>query len=183
VVRSALTVGVATAALAVLGASAGAIASSQGHSQVADCERGPVMIGSGPANWRHESLAAGPLGVWRHPLAQMSETRSGQLIAKMPVLVEGHREVRLTVPPRERRRVFLYFGRYRDAAGHPTTTIGRAPGFGEVTFAPCADRPRTIWPGGIRVSGRRSVRLLVSVEGRSGAIPLRLGRPRVYRGS
>jgi hypothetical protein len=98
------------------------------------------------------------------------------------VLVEGHSEVRLSVPRRERRRVFLYFGRFEDAAGHQTTAIAGAPGFGEVAFEPCADRPRTIWPGGIRVRGRRPVRLLVEVDGRAGAIPLRLGRPRVYRG-
>jgi hypothetical protein len=112
----------------------------------------------------------------------MSETRNGQLINKMPVLVEGGKPVLLSVPPRDSDRVFLYYGRLRDREGRPTTTIGRARGFSEVRFEPCADKPRTVWPGGIRVRGRRAVRLLVSVEGRAAAIPLRLGRPRPYGG-
>lgn len=139
-----------------------------------------MTAGSGTPDWRRKSLVAGPLGVFRHPLAKMSETDNGQLIAKMPLLVEGQTPVTLSVPPGQRHRVFLYYGRLRDRSGNPTTQIGRARGFSEVLFEPCADRPRTVWPGGIRVKGRRSVRLVVGVEGRPDAIPLRLGRPKPW---
>jgi hypothetical protein len=148
--------------------------------QVADCQRGPVTAGSGSPDWRRKSLVAGPLGVFRHPLDQMSDTNNDQLIAKMPVLVEGDTPVTLRVPPGERHRVFLYYGRIVDRSGNPTTQIGRARGFTEVVFEPCTYKPRTVWPGGIRVRGRRPVRLVVSVEGRRNAIPLRLGRPKPY---
>jgi hypothetical protein len=42
------------------------------ETQVASCDPGPVMIGSGKVGWRQESLAAGPLGIGRHPLGDMT---------------------------------------------------------------------------------------------------------------
>ncbi len=170
------------APLAALVLLIGASQASAAGTQVASCEQGPVTDGPGPANWRQKSIAAGPLGVFRHPLGQMSETQSGQLIAKMPVLVAGNASVALSVPPGRKHRVFLYYGRLRDRNGNPTTAIGRAPGFSEVVFEPCADRARTAWPGGIRVIGRKRVWLTVKVEGRPDPIPLPLGKPTPYRG-
>ncbi|MFN8162603.1 MAG: hypothetical protein U0R26_02010 [Solirubrobacterales bacterium] len=142
-----------------------------------------VFIGHGTAGWRSESAVAGPVGVRRHPLSTMSRTRNGQLLAKMPLLVEGHAPVTVSVPPRLRNRVFLYYGRILDREGHPTTSFNGARGYAETVFKPCEDRPRTIWPGGIRVKGRGPVHLLVAVAGRTGSIPLHLGRPRVHRPS
>jgi hypothetical protein len=147
--------------------------------QVASCERGPVTIGSGSPDWRRTSLAAGPVGVARHPLSRMTRTRNGQLISKMPLLVEGYDPVRVVVPRAERRRVFLYYGRFRGRDGRPTTLISAAPGFSAVTFEPCADRPRTVWLGGIRLKGRRAVHLTVLLDGGRRSIRLRLGRPAV----
>lgn len=168
------------AAAIVLALTAAAAGAAPSRSQVADCEHGPVTIGSGPPNWRHKSTAAGPLGVFRHALDQMFETGNGQLTAKMPVIVEGTAVVTLAVPAGQRDRVFLYYGRFLDRDGNPTTQIGRSPGFSEVTFEPCDDKPRTAWPGGIRVKGRAPVTLTVRVEGRDQPLPLRLGRPRLY---
>ncbi|MEX2108819.1 MAG: hypothetical protein WD827_08030 [Solirubrobacterales bacterium] len=111
----------------------------------------------------------------------MSETNSGHLIAKMPVITKGSDLVTLSVPPRQRQRVFLYYGRFEDRNGNPTGIIGRAHGFSEVTFEPCTDRPRTAWPGGIRVKGRKPVRLTVRVEGDPDPKPLPLGRPTPYQ--
>jgi len=121
-------------------------------------------------------VTAGPLSVFRRPLSQMQETNNGQLIAKMPVLTARGAPVTLSVPTRLRHRIFLYYGRMQDRNGNPTTQIGRSLGFSEVVFEPCGDRPRTAWPGGIRVKGRRPVRLLVQVEGEE-PILLPLGRP------
>jgi hypothetical protein len=150
------------------------------RTQVADCERGPITDGSGPPDWRQKSVVAGPLGVFRRPLSHMSKTSSGQLIAKMPVITAGSTPVTLSVPPRQRHRVFLYYGRLLDRNGNPTTLIGRSRGFSEVVFEPCDYKPRTAWPGGIRVIGRKAVRLIVRVEGNPEPIPLPLGRPKVY---
>jgi hypothetical protein len=39
----------------------------------------------------------------------------------MGLLVAGHAAVKVSVPPALRKRVFLYYGRYLDRDGHPTT--------------------------------------------------------------
>jgi hypothetical protein len=82
------------AALAVLALGPG----STSASNVAPCDK--AIIGHGSADWRSESIVAGPVGVRRHPLQQMSETGNGQLTSKMPVLVEGHTPVTVSIPPR-----------------------------------------------------------------------------------
>jgi hypothetical protein len=147
--------------------------------QEASCERGPVMAGSGSPDWRRTSLDAGPIGVLEHPLSHMTRTRNGQLVAKMPALVEGHAPVTLSVPQRLRRRVFIYYGFHEGPDGHRSTGLD-GPGFSEVVFQPCSDRPRTVWPGGIRVRGTGPVRLLVEAGG-SPPLPLALGKPRARR--
>ena len=100
----------------------------------------------------------------------------------MPLLVEGREPetVTVSVPLGLRNRVFLYYGRILGRDGQPASTFTEARGYGEVEFQLCGNKPRTIWPGGIRVRGRAPVRLLVTVEGLPDAIPLRLGRPQVY---
>jgi hypothetical protein len=161
-------------ALAALTLGGGAPADSN----VAPCDK--AIIGHGPADWRSESVVAGPVGVRRHPLNAMSPTRNG-FVAKMPVLIEGRapETVTVSVPPALRGRVFLYYGRILGRDGQPTTTFSAARGYSETEFQLCDDKPRTIWPGGIRVKGDKPVRLVVSVEGEA-PVPLRLGRPKAY---
>jgi hypothetical protein len=141
-----------------------------GSSGVAPCDK--AMIGHGSADWRSEAVVAGPVGVRRHPLRAMSRTRNG-LVTKMPLLVEGRapQTVTVSVPPGLQQRVFLYYGSSSSFAGER--------GFGEIEFQSCDNKPRTVWPGGIRVKGEEPVRLLVSAEGQP-AVPLRLGRPKAY---
>jgi hypothetical protein len=164
------------AALALAAGAAGAIPSSN----VAACDQ--AIIGHGSPNWRSESVVAGPVGVRRPPLRRMSQSPQG-LTTKMPILVEGRapETVTVSVPPALRKRAFLYYGRVIGRDGKPTTLFTEARGYSEVEFELCADKPRTIWPGGIRVKGRAPVHLLVEVEGRQ-PIRLPLGRPRLYRG-
>jgi hypothetical protein len=156
-----------------------AIAGSTANSNVAPCEK--AIIGHGSANWRNESVVAGPVGVRRHPLNAMSQTRNGY-VTKMPLLVESRapETVTVSVPPGLRDRVFLYYGRILGRDGQPTTSFAEARGYSETEFQPCDDKPRTIWPGGIRVKGDKPVHLLVSAEGRPTA-SLRLGRPEAYK--
>src|SRR5262245_43612778 len=85
-------------------------ANSTAEANVAPCDK--VIIGHGSADWRSESVVAGPVGVRRHPLSAMSRTHNG-LVTKMPVLIEGREPETVTigVPPGLRGRVFLYYGR------------------------------------------------------------------------
>jgi hypothetical protein len=156
-----------------------AIAGSTTDSNVAPCDK--ATIGHGPADWRDESVVAGPIGVRRQPLNAMSPTRNG-FVTKMPLLIEGRapETVTISVPPGLRNRVFLYYGRILGRNGQPTTTFSEAHGYGETEFQLCGNKPRTIWPGGIRVKGDKPVHLLVSSEGRPTA-SLPLGRPEAYK--
>jgi hypothetical protein len=156
-----------------------AIAGSTADSNVAPCDK--AIIGHGPADWRNESVVAGPVGVRRQPLNAMSPTRNG-FVTKMPLLIEGRapETVTISVPPGLRNRVFLYYGRILGRDGQPTTTFSEARGYGETEFQLCGNKPRTIWPGGIRVVGDKPVHLLVSAEGQPTA-SLRLGRPEAYK--
>jgi hypothetical protein len=167
--RRKLALGLVAVALCAPIAAAGATGSD---STVATCER--AIIGHGSADWRSESVIAGPAGVRRPPLRQMSQSPKG-LVAKMPILIEGREPERVTVsvPPSLRGRVFLYYGK--------PTTFAHDPGFAEVEFQLCGNKPRTVWPGGIRVKGTSPVRLNVFTEERPEPFVLRLGKPQIYQ--
>lgn len=153
--------------------------------QVASCDPGPVMIGSGKPGWRTESVAAGPLGIRRQPLRDMTPYRKqapGELVTKAPILIEGHDTVRLSVPPRLTHRVWLYYGFHKGQDGRRSTSFYDSPGSSAIEFQPCADKPRTVWPGGIRVKGRKPVHLNVTAAGQADPVLLKLGRPTVYTG-
>jgi hypothetical protein len=151
------------------------------EANVAPCEK--AIIGHGSADWRSESVVAGPVGVRRQPLEDMSLAR-GWYTTKLPLLVEGREPetVTVSVPPRLRDRVFLIYGNVRDRDGNPAFSFRNTRGYGETEFQLCGNKPRTIWPGGIKVKGEKPVRLLVSTEGEA-PIPLRLGRPQAYNAS
>jgi hypothetical protein len=145
---------------------------------IADCDQ--TMDGPGLPYWRQISDIAGPLGFPDNALQRMSRTGNGQMVAKAPILIEGHAVVTVSVPARLRHRVFLYYGRILDRNGNLTTSFTEASGYSTTEFQPCTAKPRTVWPGGVRVRGRAPVRLLVRVQGQSASIPLHLGRPKVY---
>jgi hypothetical protein len=170
---------VALGASAAVALVAGAAAAAPAESNVAPCEK--AIIGHGPADWRSESLVAGPVGVRRHPLKDMSLAR-GWYTTKMPLLVEGREPetVTVSVPPRLRHRVFLFYGEVLDRDGNPTSSFRNTRGYGETEFQLCGNKPRTIWPGGIKIKGGKPVQLLVSAEGRP-PLALPLGRPQPYQ--
>lgn len=155
-----------------LAAIAATLALATPASTVSPCQK--AMIGRGEADWRSESVVAGPVGVRRQPLGMMSQTKRG-LVTKMPILVEGREPetVTVSVPEDLRGRVFLYFG------GASSFTGDR--GYSEVEFQLCGNKPRTIWPGGIRVKGKAPVRLEVATEDRAEPFMLKLGRPKPYQ--
>lgn len=160
-------VGIGALALA-LGAGAGAAGANQ-----ARCEH--AVQGTGPVDWKERSKRAGPVAVFRGALGQMERSRQG-LLAKMPLLVSGREPVTVSVPPRLRGRVFLYYGEMRDRDGRPTTSFTNNAGHATTRFEPCPGRARTPFPGGIRVRGRQPVRLTIATE--AGAdFTLQLGKP------
>ena len=168
-------------AIALLAVVPAAAAPTESH--VASCDPGPVMAGSGKAAWRQESLSVGPLGIRRRPLRDMTPLTPRQpnvMVTKAPILIEGHKPVTLSVPPRLAHRVFLYYGFHKGPDGKRSTSFNGYPGSSSIEFQPCTDKPRTIWPGGIRVKGRKPVQLKVTAGGRTESLPL--GRPELYSG-
>jgi hypothetical protein len=107
------------------------------------------------------------------PLRRMQQTKKG-LVAKMPLLVEGREPetVTVSVPPALRGRVFLYYG--------APSTFTQDRGFAAIEFQPCGNKPRTVWPGGIRIKGTAPVRLNVFAEDRAEPDVLKLGRPQAF---
>lgn len=144
---------------------------------VAPCSK--AIIGSGKPGWRSESVVAGPVGAPKGALRQAWRAPNGFLYAKMGLLIEGKDPVTISVPPALRKRVFLYYGRIIGRDGQVTTSFFDARGYGETEFRPCSDKPRTAWPGGLRIRGDAPVHLLIHA-GDAAPVPLRLGRPRAY---
>lgn len=169
--KTAALAGIVIAAVVVLALEPASGASADKN--VAGCDN--VFVGHGKAGWRGESSVAGPVGVRRWPPRQMSAMKNGDLVTESPLLVEGHEAVTVKVPEALRERVFLYYGSGSD---QKTISFAGSSGFSEIEFHPCEDRPRTIWPGGIRVRGTGSVHLVVETEGKQSV--LKLGRPKRY---
>lgn len=168
--RTAALTGIVIAAVIVLALEPASGASTDKN--VASCADN-VLIGHGKASWRSESSSAGPVGLPKWPLRQMSAMKNGDLVTKAGLLVEGTAPVLVKVPESLRERVFLYYGR---GPNHHPVSFAESNGFSEVEFQPCEDRPRTIWPGGLRVKGKGSVHLAVEAEGKMTV--LKLGQPR-----
>jgi hypothetical protein len=181
VLKKGLIVGAAAIVAIVLAIGGASEPVEAPEANVAACVPSETITGPGPADWRRASITAGPVAVTRGPLRKMVEAKSGQLYAKMGLLVAGHQYVVLSVPAALRERVFLYYGRILDNHRRRTTSFFGARGYAEIEFRPCRDRPRTVWPGGIRVIGHTPVNLLVTIEGHSTSVPLSLGKPVVYR--
>jgi hypothetical protein len=116
-----------------------------------NCKTFP-FIGSGDRDWRKDSTTFGPLGMLVTDYAQGNREDDELLHTKIPVLVEGHRRVVLTVPEDERDRVGIIVLK-------PRTPVS------ELTLDPCGDRPRTIWAAGVATRDHAPVTLDVAVDG------------------
>ncbi|HVW46748.1 MAG TPA: hypothetical protein VHA76_06830 [Solirubrobacterales bacterium] len=171
--RTAALTGIVIAAVVVLALEPASGASTEKN--VATCADN-VLIGHGKPGRRSESSSAGPVGMPRWPLRQMSAMKNGDLVTKAGILVEGDVPVMVKVPEELRERVFLYYGR---GPSHRSVSFADSNGFSEVEFHPCEGRPQTIWPGGLRIRGEGSVHLVVEAEGKTSV--LKLGQPRVAR--
>ncbi len=144
-------------------------AGREGRSTVVGCEA--VTIGAGQPDWRRMSTVAGPFGLFGagRDFAKAARIAPGTLETKIPAILEGHQRVVLNVPREEQGEVGLLWG--------PTALRGGQQrvddGFEQITFVPCAYKPRTVWPGGLLLASRKRISLLVSVAGHTHS--LRIG--------
>lgn len=138
--------------------------------KVVGCEDGTAS-GSGPADWRENSIPADVVGIRTRPLSRMTQESRSTYTAKMPVLVEGHHKAGISVVPSHLGRVELIYGRDKG-------NLAEDKGYDAIQFRPCEDQDRTVWEGGIRVTGRKAVRLRVHVEGED-QFTISLGHPKV----
>jgi hypothetical protein len=176
VLRTAALTSIVIAAVVVLALDPASGAGTEAN--LADCSQ--ATIGRGRPTWRSESVVAGPVGVNGEAMKMMSRLHDGDLVNKMPLLVEGEGPVTVSVPRVLRERVFLYYGRLEGRDGKPTHSFAESPGTSETKFEPCAGKPRTVWGGGLRVKGTAPVRLLVYAGNGANPVLLHLARPQVY---
>jgi pimeloyl-ACP methyl ester carboxylesterase len=127
---------------------------------VARCDK--AIIGPGRPNWRKRSIVAGRFGLARGDFGT-AQVVNGILVAKRMALVAGREKVVLRVPAAERSRVRLNYGLLRNL-----DSFGDGPV--QITFAPCPDKPRTVWPGGLMLQDRRPVKLEVVGGGKTTVI-------------
>jgi pimeloyl-ACP methyl ester carboxylesterase len=119
-----------------------------------------TFIGSGRPNWRTYSAVAGPFGLSGAGRDfATAQPVGGVLETKMPAIVEGTGPVIVRVPEAERGQVGLIYGRF-----HRVHTVGEAAQ--QVIFKPCADKPRTVWPGVLALASRHRITLEVVVGGK-----------------
>jgi pimeloyl-ACP methyl ester carboxylesterase len=147
------------------------VAQTAGPAVTAPC--GKAIIGAGPPDWRKVAVGmAGRFGIGSKKalpggLAHAAGGRVGEVFpVQLQALVEGHEKVVLRVPASQRSRVGLIYGPTNGAR-----TLAEAAR--QVTFKPCPDKPRTVWPGGLALVKRGPVTLDV-VAGNS-VKRLRLG--------
>ena len=139
---------------------------------VAECHS--AILGNADARWRQRSTVIGNLGFYGPArdfrLAHRSG-KGGDLITKMPVIIEGNSGATVWVPRGERDRVALLFGAI------PTGDLYRIEdGHAKVRFKPCTDRERTGWVGGLVLHDRRPIALKVRLVGANQTHTVVLGR-------
>jgi pimeloyl-ACP methyl ester carboxylesterase len=124
---------------------------------VARCQQS--IIGSGRPGYRKRSSVAGPLALFGTGRDLSKAQKIGTaFVTKIPLILEGHEQVVLRVPSDERGKVGLIYGPINIARA-----VGQAAN--QVTFKPCRDKPRTVWPGGLALAERKPITLEVVTGG------------------
>lgn len=143
-------------------------------SEVAACEDSmPVTVRAGDEPGR-KFVQAGRFGLLQDADGFAKTQAAGQvldpafdelLIAMVPATVVSGGPVTLSVPAADRDDVGLLYGSLR-GYGQPLASV---------TFEPCPGRGGTSWPGGIALSDRDPVTLLVKSAGSNRLWNLRVG--------
>ena len=133
---------------------------------VADCESVRIA-GPGDPNWRKRSTAVGSFGLYGAGRDLSNADKVGSAyVTKVPAIVEGRRAVTLRVPASEKDEIGLIYGSI-----HFVRAVDQAAT--QVTFKPCADKPRTVWPGGLALADRKPITLEVVAGGMVETLRLR----------
>lgn len=100
--------------------------------------------------WREKATAVGPFGLYGSDRGFDNAWRAadGDLITKIPAIVEGQIPVTVRVSQDQPNRVLLHYGDHRPSEA--------------LTFKPC-DQVRTSWPGGLVLETRQPATLEVQV--------------------
>lgn len=122
---------------------------------------GDAIIGSGKPDYRRHSTSTGSFSLFGGGRDFANATRTGKVfVTKIPAVVAGHVTVRVSVDPR---KAGLLYG--------PVHTARRVEdGAATVTFVPCKDKSRTVWPGGLVLAARAPVTVRVTAAGRKSSI-------------
>ena len=103
-----------------------------------------------------------------------SDKTPSPFVTKVPVVLEGNREVTVWVPEAGRERIGMVYGtRMMIEAGDFSRLDAAATA---LRFIPCSDRSRTSWPGGFIMMTRQPVMVHVWFEGIEEAYKLVVGK-------
>lgn len=143
---------------------------------VARCDS--AIVGNADPRWRENSTVVGNLGFYGtgrdfRDSAQRSG-KEGDLVTKLPVIIEGLSGATVWVPRTEQDRVALLFGHTPTRGEDDEYRI--EDGYAKVRFEPCADKRRTGWPGGFVLKDRENIVVKVRLDGANRVTIVTLGR-------
>jgi len=144
------------------------------HPRVSVARCDSAIRANADRRWRARSTAVGNVGFYGPGRDFSTAQRSvdgGDLITKMPVIIEGGSGATVRVPRQEWDRVALLFGKV--PADEPYEI---RDGYTQVRFEPCGDRERTGFVGGLALRDRQPVALTMRLEGTDRIHTVRLGR-------
>lgn len=139
---------------------------------VARCDS--AIAGNADPRWRQRATIVGNLGFYgpgRDFDLAYRHDKGGDLVSKLPVIIEGSSGATVWVPREERNRVALLFGKIR--ASEPYTI---EDGHAQVRFEPCNGRKRTGFVGGLILRDRQKVAFRVRLNGAEQTETVTLGR-------
>jgi hypothetical protein len=144
---------------------AGADGTAETRAATVGCERITPRPG-----WRSQTTAIGNFGLFvKHLASQATKLSNGNYSVKVGAAVEGDEPVTLRVPDAVRGTVGLVYGNAkRRRQRRPSTALT------QVTFRPCAGKPRSGYVGGLIFDGEpRAVTLELLSNGATEPLTLR----------
>ena len=143
-----------------------------------------AMYSRQPSGWQKEATSVDGFGFFgkgrdfkkahRTNPAGSDKTPS-PFVTKVPIVLEGNREVTIWVPEAERERIGMVYGtRMMIEAGDFSRLSATET---SLRLIPCSNRSRTSWPGGFVMTTRQPVTVHVAFEGAEESYELVVGNP------